>query len=53
MIPGDFKGGYINKSVIKYTGMSGHSSTTDSVTVEEPLDIMVRKGLIQCSKTLT
>lgn len=44
MIPGDFKCGSITKSVIKYTGMSGHSSTTDSVTVEEPLDIMVRKG---------
>ena len=44
MIPGDFKGGYITKSVTKYTGMSGRNSATDRVTVEEPLDIMVRKG---------
>ncbi|MGC8515443.1 MAG: formate dehydrogenase accessory sulfurtransferase FdhD [Thermoplasmata archaeon] len=44
MIPGDYKIGSITKTVLRYTGTSASSSTTDRVTVEEPLDIMVRKG---------
>ncbi|MCL4452099.1 MAG: formate dehydrogenase accessory sulfurtransferase FdhD [Candidatus Thermoplasmatota archaeon] len=47
MISGESKSGSKTKTVVRYTGSPERSSTTDRVTVEEPLDIMVRNGTEQ------